>query len=325
MRWRRRGTRNGDPRIAEAHGKSGATTRFTPWGEGRQRARSRKRLASLPSRPSVQNSCSSLGLAAGNAGIRIGKLFPVGFQRSLRLKPLPLPLQNQRSPIRLPLNIGPADCAPRTRSPRSPHGCKFPWSSRPHARKAREIPPPSLFQMSSCSKNQSPTHALTSNHRKANLHPIRSFNAFQPSPQAARPQRLQSPATLRLPELTRNDKGGYEWEKIEVQKALPLTQQQWNDLVALTSADGAREPSQKAEKELRENFVEAMSGLDGSTWYLEVRDRKGYTVEGVPNPLVGDEQEVKRIKETTHLDFRPFLAVCLKLFEFSGLDHRPDY
>lgn len=120
-------------------------------------------------------------------------------------------------------------------------------------------------------------------------------------------------------------KGGYDWEKIEVQKELPLTQQQWTDVVALTSVDGAREPSQKAEKELRENFVEAMSGLDGSTWYLEVRDRNGYTVEGVPNPLVGDEKEVKRIKETTNLDFRPFLAVCLKLFELSGLDERPSY
>lgn len=120
-------------------------------------------------------------------------------------------------------------------------------------------------------------------------------------------------------------KGGYEWEKVEVQKELPLTQQQWNDLVALASVDGAREPSQKAEKELRDNFVEAMSGLDGSTWYLEVRDKNGYTVEGVPNPLVGDEQEVKRIKETTNLDFRPFLAVCLKLFELSGLDERPAY
>lgn len=113
--------------------------------------------------------------------------------------------------------------------------------------------------------------------------------------------------------------------EIEVQKSLLLTQQQWDDLVVLASVDGAREPSQKAEKELRENFVEAMSGLDGSTWYLEVRDRNGYTVEGVPNPFVGDDQEVKRIKETTRLDFRPFLAVCLKLFEWSGLDDRPNY
>ena len=120
-------------------------------------------------------------------------------------------------------------------------------------------------------------------------------------------------------------KGGDEWGEIEVQKSLPLTQQQWDDLVVLASVDGAREPSQKAEKELRENFVEAMSGLDGSTWYLEVRDRNGYTVEGVPNPFVGDDQEVKRIKETTRLDFRPFLAVCLKLFEWSGLDDRPNY
>jgi hypothetical protein len=120
-------------------------------------------------------------------------------------------------------------------------------------------------------------------------------------------------------------KGGYEWEKIEVQKALTLTQQQWKDLVTLASVDGAREPSQKAAKELREHFADAMSGLDGSTWYLEVRDQKGYTVEGVPNPIVGDEQEVKRIKNTMKLDFGPFMAVCLKLFEFSGLDERPNY
>lgn len=119
-------------------------------------------------------------------------------------------------------------------------------------------------------------------------------------------------------------KGGYDWGKIEVEKEFPLTLQQWADIVTLASVDGAREPSQKAEKELREHFVEAMSGLDGSTWYLEVRDRNGYTVEGVPNPLVGDDQRVKRIKETTNLDFRPFLAVCLKLFELSGLDERPN-
>ncbi len=54
-------------------------------------------------------------------------------------------------------------------------------------------------------KIQSPSHAITSKHWKANLHPIRSFNAFQPSPQTAHPQRLQSPTTLLLPELTRNN------------------------------------------------------------------------------------------------------------------------
>lgn len=120
-------------------------------------------------------------------------------------------------------------------------------------------------------------------------------------------------------------KGGYEWEKIEVQKTLALTNQQWADLIALASVDGAREPSQKAVKELRENFADAMSGLDGSIWYLEVRDQKSYTVEGVPNPIVGDEQEVKRMKETVKLDFGPFMAVCLKLFELSGLEERPNY
>jgi len=120
-------------------------------------------------------------------------------------------------------------------------------------------------------------------------------------------------------------KGGYEWEKIEVEKTLALTQQQWRDLITLASVDGAREPSQKATKELRENFVDTLSVADGSIWYLEVRDKNGYTVEGVPNPFVGNEQEVKRLKEKTKLDFEPFLAICLKLFELSGLDERPDY
>lgn len=120
-------------------------------------------------------------------------------------------------------------------------------------------------------------------------------------------------------------KGGYEWGKIEVEKSLALTDPQWTELIDLVSVDGAREPSQKAIKEVRENFADVMSGLDGSIWYLEVRDRKGYTVEGVPNPIVGDQQEMKRIKETMKLDFGPFMAVCLKLFEFSGLDERPDY
>ncbi len=120
-------------------------------------------------------------------------------------------------------------------------------------------------------------------------------------------------------------KGGYEWEKIEFEKTLALTNQQWTELINLASVDGAREPSQKATKELRENFADVMSGLDGSKWYLEVRDQKGYTVEGVPNPIVEDQQEVKRIKETMKLDFGPFVAVCLKLFQFSGLDERPNY
>lgn len=120
-------------------------------------------------------------------------------------------------------------------------------------------------------------------------------------------------------------KGGYEWETIEVQKTLALTKQQWAELITLAAVDGAREPSQKATKELRENFADVMSGFDGSTWYLEVRDQRGCTVEGVPNPIAGDEHEVKRIKETMKLDFGPFMAVCLKLFEFSGLNERPNY
>jgi hypothetical protein len=105
--------------------------------------------------------------------------------------------------------------------------------------------------------------------------------------------------------------GGYDWKEVVVRKTIPLTLAQWQELNRLAAVEGAREPSQLA-----------MSGLDGTTWFLEVRDGKSYTVEGVPNPEM-DEEHAKKCKEEMNLDFRPFLAVCLKLFEFSGLDDGP--
>jgi len=116
--------------------------------------------------------------------------------------------------------------------------------------------------------------------------------------------------------------GGYDWKEVAVRKTIPLTLAQWQKLNRLAAVEGAREPSQLAIKEVRENFADTMSGLDGTTWFLEVRDGKSYTVEGVPNPEM-DEEHAKKCKEEMNLDFRPFLAVCLKLFEFSGLDDGP--
>jgi len=120
-------------------------------------------------------------------------------------------------------------------------------------------------------------------------------------------------------------KGGYDWGEIETDRMIEISQKQWSQLVSLIAVDGAREPSQKAEKELRENFLDAMSGFDGSTWFLEVRDKKGYTVEGVPNPMIEDAALRKKLKQESKLDLDPFLAVCLKLFELSGLDEKPSY
>lgn len=121
--------------------------------------------------------------------------------------------------------------------------------------------------------------------------------------------------------------GGYDWGEIETSRTVELSKEQWTSLEALVAVDGAREPSQKTAQELRENFVAALSGLDGSTWYLEVRDRSGYTVEGVPNPVLNDldEKEKKSLKQMLGLDLDPFLAVCRKLFEYSGLDEKPEY
>lgn len=120
-------------------------------------------------------------------------------------------------------------------------------------------------------------------------------------------------------------KGGYSWGKIESQSETTLTEKQWQDIITLVSVDGAREPSQQAKAEYIDDFVVMMSGLDGSTWYLEVRDKRGYTVEGVPNPLVGGDEAIKELKNLTSLDFGPFLAVCQKLWGLAELTGTPKY
>ena len=120
-------------------------------------------------------------------------------------------------------------------------------------------------------------------------------------------------------------KGGYEWGEVELEKNLKLKEFQFESLVSLVSIDGAREPSQKGTAEYRENFIAFLSGLDGSIWYLEVRDEDGYTVEGVPNPLIPDPEERKKFEEASKLNFKPFLDVCMQLFTLSELDQKPKY
>jgi hypothetical protein len=114
--------------------------------------------------------------------------------------------------------------------------------------------------------------------------------------------------------------GGYEWGKIDLQKSLVITDQQWASLIALATVDGAREPSQKANKEIKENFADVMSGaLDGATWYLEMRDKNGYTVEGVPNPRGEADPDFAIYLKKNGLDLKPFIDVCIYLFDLSGL------
>ena len=120
-------------------------------------------------------------------------------------------------------------------------------------------------------------------------------------------------------------KGGYDWGDIEQRKKKPITEAQWKELEELIAVERARKPSLKAADYLRKNWVEIMSGLDGSQWFLEVRGAAGYTVEGVPNPIVSDPVRAKVLKEDSGLDLAPFLAACFKLFDLSGLESRPDY
>ena len=143
------------------------------------------------------------------------------------------------------------------------------------------------------------------------------------SPISIRATRQNDKGTLTVVQMT--GKGGYEWGAVKMKKTIELDDKQWSKLVDLCAVDGARKPSQKLDKDFRENFVETMSGMDGSRWFLEVNDAKGYTVEGIPNPIIEDAALAKSLKEKSNLDFKPFLDVCFYLFDLSGLKERPNY
>ena len=119
--------------------------------------------------------------------------------------------------------------------------------------------------------------------------------------------------------------GGYDWGKVNLKKSIKLSGEQWRGLSKLIAVDGARKPSAKLNKVFRDNFIETMSGLDGSIWFLEVRDQAGYTVEGVPNPVDKNAKSIVIPKKEGDLDLKPFVDVCIKLFDLSGLKESPDY
>jgi hypothetical protein len=142
------------------------------------------------------------------------------------------------------------------------------------------------------------------------------------SPISIRASKQNDKTTLTVVQMA--GKGGYDWGSVK-KTTINIDDKQWAKLVELCAVDGARKPSQKLPKDFRENFIEAMSGLDGSKWFLEVNDAKGYTVEGIPNPIIEDAEEAKSLKEKSNLDFKPFLNVCFYLFDLSGLKERPNY
>jgi len=79
----------------------------------------------------------------------------------------------------------------------------------------------------------------------------------------------------------------------------------------------SRKPTDYLHKEHKENFIEMASGLDGSTWYLEVKDTNGYTVEGVPNPL--DDKGKAMADKEMGLDLAPFVATCELLIKLAEI------
>ena len=143
------------------------------------------------------------------------------------------------------------------------------------------------------------------------------------SPISIRASKQNDKTTLTVVQMA--GKGGYEWGSVKMKTTIDIDDKQWAKLVELCAVVGARKPSQKLPKDFRENFVEAMSASDGSSWFLEVNDAKGYTVEGIPNPIIEDAEFAKSLKEKSNLDFKPFLDVCFYLFDLSGLKERPKY
>ena len=117
--------------------------------------------------------------------------------------------------------------------------------------------------------------------------------------------------------------GGYDWRKIESEKTISVTEENWKKLVHSYSIKGARKPIDYLKKEYKKDFIEMASGFDGATWYLEVKDIKGYTVEGVPNPLY-DEDKPHTDKEMG-LDLRPFVATCELLIKLAGVKLESKY
>ncbi len=147
------------------------------------------------------------------------------------------------------------------------------------------------------------------------------------NPISIRASKTNGKATLTVVQMA--GKGGYEWETVKMRKTIEIDDGQWAKLAELCAVGGARKPTDKMDKEFREGFVDFMSGLDGQVWFLEVKDDKGYTVEGVPNPtdspLAENSEEAKALKNQHHVDLEPFVDVCRYLFELSGFKEGEDY
>ena len=112
-------------------------------------------------------------------------------------------------------------------------------------------------------------------------------------------------------------KGGYDWGKVKLDKTFKITDDQWGKIVTLSMVNGARKPSKNFKGMMKDNFIAAMSGLDGSRWYLEVIDAKGYTVEGLPNPV--EEGGKALVIKELGVDLKPYVEVCLELLRISKI------
>jgi len=127
-------------------------------------------------------------------------------------------------------------------------------------------------------------------------------------------------------------KGGYDWGQITEEKVIDLTAKQWSHLMTLVEAKWARKPSAQLGVEHQATLEDLMSGLDGESWILEVKDKTSYTFEDLANPrTVNENKEAwgKLInkslspKDRRNIGLDPFVSVCEYLLKLSGFKMKP--
>lgn len=119
-------------------------------------------------------------------------------------------------------------------------------------------------------------------------------------------------------------KGGYDWGTIDFENDYLLSKSHWDKLRALIKVDYARQPLKDVKPENRD----LLSGLDGSSWILEVSDAEGYTSEEVSNPTFRaetNEEDVKRQIDEMGFHLDAFVAVCKYLIQFAPMDSETIY
>ncbi|HCN79305.1 MAG TPA: hypothetical protein DIT13_19240 [Verrucomicrobiales bacterium] len=118
-------------------------------------------------------------------------------------------------------------------------------------------------------------------------------------------------------------KGGYDWGTLDFENDFPLRAETWMRLLNLLNADGARQPL----KNVKQEDMDYLTGLDGSTWKLEVSDQAGYTVDEVWTPMnvTNGDPDIKKLAEDQGIRLDNFVKLCSLLIQYAPIDPESIY